>query len=135
VDYLHNETNIYKSRMKFYDFLLFGMHEGKVIKKYISIYISLGDFEDTKEADTPKDRNTQRRDDFSLCQDNLKDAAYHNEAVEAIEERDKVALELCKSKKERAHLKFHFVRCLAQLLVKVLNEIELHVLVCVTFLL
>lgn len=64
---------------------------------------SLGYFEDSQQAHTSQHGDTQRRHHARVGQQGLCDAANHHKAIEAIEQRHKVAL-----KAQTVHLQQHF---------------------------
>lgn len=69
--------------------------KGKSCKLHFLMYDlnhPLGDLEDTQEAHTTQHRNAQWRHHSSFGQQRLRDAANYHEAVEAIEQRDEIAL-------------------------------------------
>ncbi len=55
-------------------------------------FVLPGDLESSEESDTSEDGESERGHHVVADQDQLQDAADHHEAVEAVEQTDKVAL-------------------------------------------
>lgn len=60
----------------------------------------LGHFEDAKKTDASEDGNTQRWYHFRVCEHNLEYATHHYKAIKAVEQGDKITLQVTPSSRK-----------------------------------